>query len=115
MFLSSIIEGIEEYKRHVERTLLNEIFGNEFEYEKNELSPGRFQSLISQEVRRATWNLKNWVNRILNCVDLDYISLMNKVTWFNSELSKLVVEPRRLVYGMDKDLLDGFLLHFLPP
>jgi hypothetical protein len=46
---------------------------------------------------------------------LDYIVLMDKVTWFDSELSKLVVEPRRLVQGINKDMLDGSLLHFLPP
>ena len=40
---------------------------------------------------------------------------MDKVTWFDSELSKLVVEPRRLVQGINKDMLDGSLLHFLPP
>ena len=42
MFLSSNVRGVEEYKRHLERILLNEFFGNEFEHEKDHLSLGRF-------------------------------------------------------------------------
>jgi hypothetical protein len=112
MFLSSNVQGVEEYKRHIEKILLNEIFGNEFVHEKNQLGPERFQSLISEEVRSATGNLKIWVNQIVNPADPNYVPLMDKVTWFDSELSKLVVEPRRLVQGINKDLLNGSLLHF---
>jgi hypothetical protein len=114
LFLKSNIQGVQEYKKYIEQRLQNDIFHKEFEHEKKQLSPRRFQSLINKEVRSATRGLKNWVNQILDPNDPDYIPVIEKVTWFDSELSKLVVEPRRLIQGINKDMLDGSLLHFLP-
>lgn len=74
----------------------------------------RFDSLICEEVNSGTTNLKNWMLQVLDPFDPNFDSLMTKISWLDAELTELVIEPRRLVHGINKDLLDGSLLHFLP-
>jgi hypothetical protein len=94
--------------------LENEVFEKDFKHDKDALGPKRFEHLKKEEVQSMTIALRSWIIQVLSSNDPNYNTICQKADWFDGQLNLLKPEPRQLIQGINKDMLDGIILHFLP-
>ena len=57
---------------------------------------------------------KSWVIQVLSSDDTNYNTICKKVDWCASQLDLLKPKLQQLIQGINKDMLDRTILHFLP-
>ena len=70
-------------------------------------------NIFKKKVLSATNALKSWIIQVLSFDDPNYNTICLKAYWFDGQLDLLIPEPQQLIQGINKDMLDGTILHFL--